>query len=258
MSDLHGTFVWYELMTTDTKEAEAFYTAVLGWDAEDSGMPDMSYTLFSNKGARVGGLMTIPPGAAAMNAPPNWGGFIAVEDVDASAAEIKKLGGKIYREPNDIPGIGRFAVAADPWGAVFNLFKGEGEAPDMPGLGTPGHIAWRELHAGDGPAAFEFYAKLFGWTKGEAMDMGPMGVYQIYGKNGVDLGGMMTKAADMPAPQPFWLYYVQVEDIDAVAKRVTGNGGKVLMGPHEVPGKMWIVQCLDPQGAMTAMVGPRV
>jgi uncharacterized protein len=160
------------------------------------------------------------------------------------------------REPDDIPGIGRFAVAADPQGAVFCLFKGQGEPPEMPPMSTPGLIAWRELNAGDGATAFDFYAGLFGWRKGQAMDMGPAGVYQIYGKGDVDFGGIMTKMPE--APMPYWLYYINVADIEATHGRIGANGGKVLHGPVEVPGGMWIVQGMDPQGAMFAVVGPKV
>ncbi|WP_307437049.1 VOC family protein [Labrys monachus] len=250
-----GTFVWYELMTSDMKAAEAFYRDVIGWDAADSGLPGMSYTLFSANGTPVCGLTTVQADAAAMGARPGWIGYVGADDVDATAARIEELGGKVLRAPDDIPGIGRFAVAADPHGAVFCLFKGQGEGPAMPAMGTPGHFGWRELHAGDGPAAFDFYAELFGWTKGAAMDMGPMGVYQIFGRNGVDLGGIMTKAPHIP--MPFWLYYVHVADIDAAGARVAAKGGQVVFGPQEVPGGLWILQCRDPQGEMFALVGAR-
>ena len=41
-----ASFVWYDLMTTDAKAAEAFYSGVVGWRAQDAGMPDRSYTIF--------------------------------------------------------------------------------------------------------------------------------------------------------------------------------------------------------------------
>ena len=119
--------------------------------------------------------------------------------------------------------------------------------------GTPGHIGWHELHAGNGESAFAFYAGLFGWTKAEAMDMGPMGIYQIFATGGAPIGGMMTKTPDTPAP--FWLYYFNVEAIDAAIARVTAAGGRIALDPHQVPGGSWIAQCIDPQGAMFAMVG---
>jgi hypothetical protein len=48
-----------------------------------------------------------------------------------------------------------------------------------------------------------------------------------------------------------------VDGIDAAVERINANGGKVLMGPHQVPGGSWIVQALDPQGAHFALVSPR-
>jgi predicted enzyme related to lactoylglutathione lyase len=121
--------------------------------------------------------------------------------------------------------------------------------------GTPGHIGWRELHAGEREGAFAFYSGQFGWTKAEAIDMGPMGVYQIFAIDGAQAGGMMTKTPQTPTP--FWLYYFNVAAVDAAMARVTDGGGQVLNGPHQVPGGSWIVQCFDPQGAMFALVGSK-
>ncbi len=253
MSTSPAKFVWYELMTTDTKAAEAFYSKVIGWTAQDAGMSDLPYTLLSAGANVVGGLMTLPAQASAMGTPPCWTGYIGVDDVDAYAERVKVAGGAVHHPPEDIPGVGRFAVVADPGGAVFMLFRGSSEqAPVTPAPSTPGHIGWRELHAANGEAAFAFYSGLFGWTKAEAMDMGPMGVYQIFATGGDPVGGMMTKMPESPAP--FWTYYFNVEAIDAAAKRATDGGGKVINGPMEVPGGSWIVNCMDPQGAAFAMV----
>ena len=125
----------------------------------------------------------------------------------------------------------------------------------LPAPGTPGHIGWRELHAVEGVSAWDFYASQFGWTKGEAMDMGPMGVYQLFASGDAPVGGMMTKTPE--TPMPHWLYYINVDAIDAAIVRVTEAGGKVINGPMEVPGGMWIVQGLDPQGALCALLAPK-
>ncbi len=141
-------------------------------------------------------------------------------------------------------------------GAAFMLFKGSSdEAPPNAAPGTPGHVGWHELHAGDGPAAFGFYSGLFGWTADRAMDMGEMGVYQLFAAGGPAIGGMMTKMPDVPAPN--WLYYFNVDAVEPAMERVKQGGGQVLNGPMEVPGPMWIAQCIDPQGAMFAMVGAK-
>jgi predicted enzyme related to lactoylglutathione lyase len=204
----------------------------------------------------VGGLMPIPADAKAMGARPGWMGYVGVSDVDGYAARVKAAGGAIHRPPADIPGVGRFSVVADPQGAAFILFKGMGgEEPAAVAHGTPGHIGWHELHTTDREAGFAFYASLFGWTKTEAMDMGPAGTYQMFATGGETVGGMMNRTPEMPAT--CWLYYFNVDKIDAAVARVTQAGGKVLNGPLEVPGGVWIAQCLDPQGAMFAMVGPK-
>jgi uncharacterized protein len=256
MSKSQGKFVWYDVMTTDTKAAQSFYHKVIGWDATDSGMPDRSYTLLSMGSTMVGGLMPIPDDARKAGVRPAWMGYVGVDDVDAYAKRVKAAGGAIHREPEDIPGVGRFAVAGDPHGAGFMLFKGDSDqAPAPAPAGTPGHIGWHELHAGDGAAAFAFYSGLFGWTKAEAMDMGAMGVYQIFAIDGVPCGGMMTKTPQMPAPM--WVYYFNVEAIDPAMKRVQDAGGQVALGPQEVPGGSFILQCVDPQGALFALVGPK-
>jgi uncharacterized protein len=253
MSKSHGKFVWYDVMTTDTKAAESFYRNVIGWSAQDAGMSDRSYTLLSVGSTMVGGLMPIPEDARAMGVPPCWMGYIGVDDVDAYAARVQAAGGAVHRAPEDIPGVGRFAVVADPHGAGFILFKGASDQTPAPvAWGTPGHIGWHELHAGDGPSDFDFYSGLFGWTKAMAVDMGPMGVYQTFAAGDSPCGGMMTKVPELPAP--FWLYYFNVDDINAAITRVKNNGGEILMGPHEVPGGSWIAQCRDPQGAMFAMI----
>lgn len=253
MSESHGKFVWYDAMMTDPHAAAAFYKDVIGWESKDSGMPDRTYLILSMDGIGVGGLMPIPAEAAAHGARPMWMGYIAVDDVDEYAAKVTAAGGSIMRGPEDIPTVGRFAVANDPHGAVFILFKGMGgDARVAPG--TKGHIGWAELHSGDLETAWPFYVELFGWTSPSEMDMGPMGVYRMFATGGeTTVGGMMTKVPEMPAPM--WLYYFNVEGVDAAVERATKGGAQLLMGPHEVPGGQWIAQFLDPQGAMFAVVG---
>jgi uncharacterized protein len=182
-------------------------------------------------------------------------GYIAVDDVKAYADKVKAAGGAIHRPPTEIPNVGTFAVAGDPHGAGFMLFKGNStEAPAQDPM-AQGHIGWHELHAGDGERAFAFYSGLFGWTKGEAMDMGAMGKYQLFKTKSGQQGGTMTKMPQDPAP--FWLYYINVDAIDAAAERVKAAGGKILNGPMQVPTDRWIVQGLDPQGAMFALLAPK-
>jgi predicted enzyme related to lactoylglutathione lyase len=246
-----GGFVWYDLMTQDAAAVRDFYTAVVGWQAADAGMPGIDYTLLRVGERPVAGLAEMPQG---LNVPVRWMGYILASDVDGMAERVKQAGGHVHRAPDDIPGVGRFAVVSDPQGAAFMLFRGDGTAPPDLAPFTPGAIGWHELHTHDWETAFPFYEDLFGWTKSQTVDLGPMGAYQTFSLGDAWMGGMMNNPQ---APTPFWLYYFIVEDIDAAVTRVADAGGALLRPPHQVPGGSWIVQATDPQGTMFALVGPR-
>jgi predicted enzyme related to lactoylglutathione lyase len=248
-----GTFVWYDVMTTDTKAAAKFYGDVIGWSAQEHPMADGgTYTIFSDGPTMVAGLMAIPEPMRAGGVPPCWSGYISTNDVDADAQRVAKAGGAIQRPPADIPNVGRFAVVSDPGGAVFLLFKpNTTEDPKPVAPMTPGHIGWHELYAGDLDREFSFYSQLFGWTKDRAHDMGPMGTYQTFATGGAPCGGMMKACGQVPHS---WNYYIAVESVAKAADRAQTRGATVLNGPLEVPGGAWIVQARDPQGAHFAMV----
>ncbi len=246
-----GRFVWYELMTTDPQAAQSFYTDVIGWSTAPFEGAEIPYTLWMNGEAPVGGVMALPQEASDQGAPPHWMAYVAVNDVDATAKKAVRLGGKIIVEPRDIPGVGRFAILHDPQGASIAIYRSE-QATPAEGEPQPGQFSWHELATTDHEAALDFYSRLFGWNKTEAVDMGEMGTYQIYGRGDVPLGGMFNKPAEMPGP-PAWLYYTRVGDIDQTVEKIRAKGGQVLNGPMEVPGGDRIAQCMDPQGAVFAV-----
>ncbi|MFA1622696.1 VOC family protein [Rhizobium mongolense] len=258
-SDTHGKFIWCELMTTDTKAAAGFYSSVVGWTTKEMPMEDLPspYTIFEADGRGVAGMMTFPAELEGQGIPPNWTGYVCVDDVDQSAKDFEANGGQIRRPPEDIPTIGRFAVVADPHGAVLCIMTPlpmEGDSGWEPEMGTPGHIGWHELMAGNMEEAFAFYSKVFGWTKDHDFDMGEMGAYRIFAEHGKQIGGMMTKPAGVP--MCYWGYYFNVPAIDSAIERVNAGGGKVIVGPMEVPGGSWIINATDPQGAFFCLVAP--
>lgn len=251
-----GRFCWHELMTTDPAGAVKFYGKLAGWTVETH-PSDPSYQMLKARGkVLVGGVMELPQQARQMGSPSHWVPYVEVTDVDETVRKATNMGGKIYVSPADIPTMGRFAVLADNQGATFAVYRGNsGLSPDTePGMGE---FSWHEMIAGNLDSAWSFYHALFGWVKGEAMDMGPAGTYQIYRNAGGsrDLGGMYTKPADMPAP-PHWLCYVNVPSAAKSGEFTTRNGGKVMMGPMEVPGGGQIIAGLDPQGAGFATFEP--
>lgn len=121
-----GTLCWNELITTDLEGSKAFYGAVFGWEAEDQGPPGgpPAYTEWKLGGRSIGGMM-LKHGDMPADMPPSWGVYFAVDDADAAAARVQQLGGALLMGPTDIEP-GRFAVVADPQGAVFNLIRLKG------------------------------------------------------------------------------------------------------------------------------------
>ena len=252
MVDHHGRFVWYELMTTDVVAARAFYGQVVGWDARDASTPELAYSLFTAGTASVGGLMDLPEAARKMGATPRWMGYVGVDDLDATADRIKRLGGAVYVPPTDT-NIGRIAVVADPQTASLALLKGPKPGDQRPAEpDQPGRVGWHELLAADWKRAFAFYRELFGWQKA---DVGPSDTYRLFSAGGQTIGGMFTKRPIEPVP--FWLFYFNIGDIDAAAERVKSGGGQIMAGPLEMPDGSWIVRCTDPQGAVFALQGTR-
>ena len=191
-----GRFVWYELMTTDTAAATAFYKDVVGWTTQvfgEGGASNMPpYTMWVASQGPLGGVFPLPDKAKAMGAPPHWMAHVEVANVDETVARAKGLGAQVYVEPNDIPTVGRFAVIADPQGASISVFK---PASAMAPHDTmkAGEFNWNELVTTDHKAALAFYSELFGWEKTSSFDMGAMGEYLMFGQKGKTYGGMMTK-----------------------------------------------------------------
>jgi predicted enzyme related to lactoylglutathione lyase len=254
MADVKGRFVWYELLTTNPAGAREFYSKVVGWTPKDAEMPGMEYWLFNMGDAMIAGVMDLPEQARSMGAPPFWMGYVAVDDVDASAAAVTAAGGSIRMPAADIPNVGRFAVIADPNGATLSLFRSVNPEQDQTAdQAALGRVGWHELFAGNMDADWPFYSGLFGWVKKESMDMGPHGRYDMFGTSDVTLGGMMNKMPEMPFPA--WGYYFNVEHINEAAELVKSAGGQVVNGPMEVPGGQWALNGVDPQGVHFSLVG---
>jgi predicted enzyme related to lactoylglutathione lyase len=241
-----GQFVWREIMTPNVEDTLRFYGEVIGWKHETHSMGNgESYTMLKVGETPVGGCMKLP----ASNIPPHWALYVSVDDVDATAALATKNGGKIFFGPDNAGEFGRFASLADPQGAAISIWKGnKGDGPrgenDRPGLGE---FCWEQLNTSDPKNAHPFYAALFGWTDAPFSGGGGMDVWSA---------GKTQVASRMQAPPgapPHWLTYVVVDTLDAANKRVTKQGGKILMERIDVPtiGSISVVQ--DNVGAVIGL-----
>ena len=253
MSDNRSTFVWYELMTSDVGAAKTFYQGLIGWGTQEMEGP-MAYTMWTLGEAPVAGMMLLPEEAKKAGAPPHWLAYVGTDDLDASLVQVTELGGTVLVPVTEIPNMGKFAIFADSAGGVMGLYSSAASSDSAGAKDAHGTIGWHEHMAPDLDAAWSFYEKLFGWSVIEKIDMGEHGTYQIYGKDGQPFGGFMKKPAEMPGPA-VWLYYINVDDLDAAVEKVKSTGGTVMNGPMEVPGGTRVAQCMDPQGAAFAVHG---
>jgi uncharacterized protein len=197
----------------------------------------------------------MPADATRTGAAPQWIGYVGVDDVDAAVERIKQFGGAVYVPPTEVLNISRFSVVADPQMATLAVVTGRSSTQAQPArLSTRGRVGWHELLAADWEKALAFYGELFGWQKADS-HVGVMGAYQDFSAAGETIGGMFTKPPTLPLP--FWLYYFNIDDIEAATQRVEAGGGQIVYGPIEVPGGPWIVHCRDPQGAIFALLDRR-
>jgi predicted enzyme related to lactoylglutathione lyase len=252
----HGSFIWYELLTSDPEAAAVFYGDVIGWTAASAGQPGIDYRIFCADDGPVAGHMKLPDGAGEAGMRTGWLGYIGVDDVDAAIADVESAGGKVHMPPMDLEGVGRIALLADPQGVAFYVMRGSSEeASHSFDPAKPGHCSWNELSTTDQDAALAFYAGRFGWKAGDVMPMGELGGYQFIDHDGGTIGGIMTHRPG--GPPAGWRFAFRVRDVDDSAKRIADGGGTVLHGPAEVPNGDFVVVASDPEGAPFMAVGPR-
>lgn len=256
-----GKWIWYELMSPDPAASKAFYDAVVGWTMTAGTAETNGYGFITAPdGAMIGGLLQLSRDMIDNGARPGWLGYVCVDDVDAILPAIEAAGGKVLMPAADIAMAGRVAMVSDCCGAPFYVMTptpppGGGESTAFAAMPNSGHCGWNELYAGDFDKALGFYTSLFGWTLPPAMDMGPMGKYQFIAQDGVQIGAIMKRPEAVPAAM--WCHYFWVESIAMAKDLVAANGGQVVNGPHQVPGDLWIIQGVDPQGALFSLVGHR-
>ena len=252
-----GQYLWHELLTTDPDAGVGFYAKVLGW----SRFPyegDPGYAMLGNAQGPVGGARVMGKDPIADKAGPNWLTYVGVPDITAALATVEAKGGRVVHPVTAVPGNGgRYAVISDPQGATIGVYEpgsgmtGDNAAPSGPDV-------WHELTAENPQAALEFYQAIFGWDVVATHDMGGhVGTYYIFGKGSKQMGGAFIRTKDLPPTWPRWLVYMNVPSITVAVEAVKAAGGKVLNGPHQVPGGSWMAQVLDAHGVPLALHGPK-
>jgi uncharacterized protein len=245
-----GSFIWYELLTSDVDAARRFYGDVVGWNAKAHAVVP-GYYLFTSVDSDIAGLMALDAGIAR----PLWLGYISVEDVDATVAGAVADGATLCVPPTDIPDVGRFAMILDAQRVAIYVMRMQGAGVSRSFAAQVGHCQWNELVTSDPVAALAFYGRQFGWQKSDVMSLGPLGNYQFMECGGTRFGAMMQRSRAGAAP--LWRFYFGVDDIDRAARAISAGGGQLVGEPQPVPGGGFAIVALDPQGAEFGIAGPR-
>ncbi|MDI1444193.1 VOC family protein [Polyangium sp. 6x1] len=236
-------FCWYELRTTDTGAAQAFYADVVGFQIRDT--PGGS--LFFRGDRPVAGCSPLPERAAARGAPAHWLGHIGVRDVEGLSRRILAQGGEQLGPTRTLEGGATRMILRDPFGSVLALVSPNHEV-------STGVVVWHDLNTRDQAHAWALYSDLFGWKATETVDLGPeLGTYAKFAwdETGASVGGIVGSAR-LPHVHPHWLFYFHVEDLDEALAKVRSRGGKVL-APRQLPSGDRVAVCDDPQGAAFAL-----
>jgi predicted enzyme related to lactoylglutathione lyase len=238
-----GKFVWHEQVSSDPKQAEAFYTQLFGWSTEVFKPGEVDYTMISAGGQAHGGFGKAMEGAP----PPHWLSHIHVENLDETVEKAKGAGGKLAAGPFEMGEVGRMAIVVDPQGAYVSVYQPERDNP-----GGEGVFVWDELGTTDADGAQRFYEDVFGWT---TTDMGPdYGGYRIFNRGDTGIAGFMAFQDASRTAQ--WQPYVAADDPDATVARATELGGSVLLEPMDIPKVGRIAVLRDPQGATFGIIKP--
>jgi predicted enzyme related to lactoylglutathione lyase len=241
-----GRFVWHDLLTRDVDTAKRFYGELLGWRFGSTRRGDRPYVIARSGSTPVAGIVDI---SAIADAGPQWLSYMAVADVDKTAALVRSSGGKVLVEPRDLA-VARAAVVSDPQGAPLGLAQLRRDIPE-PATPTPNHFFWQEYLARDAVQALGFYKGLAGYES--TISDTRLGVdYHVLRKTHGRAGlfQLPERVADV---QPNWLPYVLVSDPAALAARVTALGGRILVpaAPERRNGSLVVIA--DPGGAPLAL-----
>jgi predicted enzyme related to lactoylglutathione lyase len=248
-----GRFCWHDLMAQEPKEALGFYQPLLHWAMRTVDMgPAGPYHILRAEAAEFGGIAQSRRPEAA----PHWLPYVGVADIEATCAAAERAGGAVVVPPTPCPGIGRFAVLADPTGATLAALQLAGPPRrDLDRDSFPGLVAWNELVTPDPAAAGPFYARVFGW-KLTRMPMPDGSAYELFERSGAPEAGMMKLPPDVAGGHALWLSYFHVADVDATAKQAQELQAKLLLPAWTIAGVGRMVVLADPAGAIFAAFKP--
>jgi len=247
-----GTFCWVDLAARDAEAARQFYSDLFGWGARDMPGGEGSYTILTEDGKSVCGLLAMMPEMLQQGVPPHWQSYVSVENIVLSAARALELGGTLIAPPFDVPDAGRMAVVQDPTGAALALWQ-PGQHVGAEVLREPNALCWNELYTKDLDAAAKFYGELFGWSV-QKMTGAAGQPYTEFKLGDHSVGGMLEIQEQWGPMPPHWGIYFAVENCDGSLEKAKSLGAKAEMPPVDIENVGRFAVLADPQGAHFAVI----
>lgn len=116
-----GAWVWAELWTNDIDKAASFYSSVIGLGHDTTDRGGQPYHYFTSQGKPRAGIIRIPAELERVN--PGWAPYVAVENLKATVAKVKELGGRVVFAETEHPSSGSVALILDPTGAALFMYE---------------------------------------------------------------------------------------------------------------------------------------
>ncbi|MEU6092080.1 VOC family protein [Streptomyces sp. NPDC047085] len=236
-----GTPCWATLMVHGLADTKDFYQELFGWEFGPGPQELGPYVRALLDGREVAGIGQLPPD---LRLPVAWTPYLASDDVDQTADQVRLCGGTVAVGPLDEPDAGRMAIASDPSGAVFGIWQGAAH-PGAALSGVPGTPAWNELLTYETVSVAKFYEAVFGYE--EEPEVSADFDYVTLRVEGRPVAGLHGVGHALPRDRgSHWLTYFQVADADDTVRQVVELGGRTLKPARDTAhGRIALVSDLE-------------
>jgi predicted enzyme related to lactoylglutathione lyase len=245
-----GTPCWTDLMVPDQQAALDFYRDLFGWQGEIGPEEYGGYSVCTQRGKSVAGIMKTMSMGDQPPPPPVWTSYFSSDDADAAKAAIAANGGTEIVPVADVSTLGRMLIAADPQGAVFGIWQPR-EFKGAEVVNEHGALSWNQLYVPDPKAAGPFYRAVLGVQAAPMPDMPEFTGFKVKDRFVAGVQGMDQLPPKTP---PHWLVNFNVDDADSTVAAAV-HAGATLLAPAfdlEHVGRLAVIQ--DPQGAVFSVV----
>lgn len=226
-----NSFAWFDLVTTDSDVARAFYADMFGWTFGER-QSDGAHTIRGN-GEALGGLYTAADVGVDADLASQWLPIMSVTDVPQANALALQKGARVVRAPFESSGE-TFSAIRDPQGALLVLYDGPYGFP-LDGAQKLNTWSWADLLTNHPSRSKAFYGSVFGFQTQRSEDQ------TVFTSNGKVRGGIVDVSGSRVDPS--WLPYVAVASVSEAVARSRELGG----GPYAVTDDAAVL--LDPTGA---------